>query len=178
MNTAALLITSVDDIFGNLGSHRNIQCSEYLFAYNLTFMNVPAVLCPALSISSRRSCSMKSLKFGALALAAAVILSMGAFAKDKNEGKFTLTNPAQIGSTQLKPGDYKAVWEGTGSDVQVKILQGKDVVATTSAKLVDKQNTSDSVTLGGADNVKTVDEIDFARAKKALVFGSAQTAQR
>jgi hypothetical protein len=121
---------------------------------------------------------MKSLKFGALALVAAVVLSMGAFAKDKNEGKFTLTNPAQIGSTQLKPGDYKAVWESTGSDVQVKILQGKDVVATTSAKLVDKQGANDSVTLGGADNVKTVDEIDFSHAKKALVFGSAQTAQR
>jgi hypothetical protein len=124
-------------------------------------------------------CSMKSLKFGALALVAAVVLAMGAFAKDKNEGKFTLTNPAQIGSTQLKPGDYKAVWEGTGSDVQVKILKGKDVVATTSAKLVDKQgSTNDSVTLGGADNAKTVDEIDFARAKKALVFGTAQTAEK
>lgn len=124
---------------------------------------------------------MKSLKFGALALVAAVVLSIGTFAKDKNsnEGKFTLTNSAQIGSTQLKPGDYKAEWEGAGSDVQVKILQGKNVVATTSAKLVDKQGASDSVTLGGADsNMKTVDEIDFAHARKALVFGSAQTAQR
>ena len=124
---------------------------------------------------------MKSLKFGALALAALLVLSLGAFAKDKNnnEGKFTLTNSAQIGSTQLKAGDYKAQWEGTGSDVQVKILQGKNVVATTSAKLVDKQNANDSVTLGGADsNAKTVDEIDFGHAKKALVFGSAQTAQR
>jgi hypothetical protein len=124
---------------------------------------------------------MKSLKFGALALAALLVLSLGSFAKDKNnnEGKFTLTNSAQIGSTQLKAGDYKAAWEGTGSDVQVKILQGKNVVATTSAKLVDKQNASDSVTLGGADsNARTVDEIDFAHAKKALVFGSAQTAQR
>lgn len=122
---------------------------------------------------------MKSLKFGALALVAAVVLSMGAFAKDKNEGKFTLADSAQIGSTQLKPGDYKAEWEGTGSDVQVKILQGKNVVATTSAKLVDKQDASDSVTLGGTNSAtKTVDEIDFGHFHKALVFGSAQTAQR
>ena len=178
MNTAALLITSVDDIFGNLGWHRDIQCSEYLFTYKPNFHERAGGPLSGPQHFVTEELSMKSLKFGALALAAAVVLSMGAFAKDKNEGKFTLTNPAQIGSTQLKPGDYKAVWEGTGSDVQVKILQGKDVVATTSAKLVDKQNTSDSVTLGGADNVKTVDEIDFARAKKALVFGSAQTAQR
>jgi len=125
---------------------------------------------------------MKSLKFGALALVAAVVLSMGAFAKDKkdkNEGKFTLADSAQIGSTQLKPGDYKAEWDGTGSDVQVKILQGKNVVATTSAKLVDKQDASDSVTLGGTNSAtKTVDEIDFGHSHKALVFGSAQTAQR
>src|ERR1700751_3383652 len=124
---------------------------------------------------------MKSLKFGALALVAAVLLSMGAFAKDKkdkNEGKFTLADSAQIGSTQLKPGDYKAEWDGTGSDVQVKILQGKNVVATTSGKLVDKPIAQDSVTLGGGSASKTVDEIDFAHFHKALVFGTAQTAEK
>src|SRR5215468_6865388 len=104
---------------------------------------------------------MKSLKFSGLAVVAALSLSLGAFAKDKNEAKFTLSNPAQIGGTQLKPGDYKATWEGTGNDVQVKILQGKNVVANTSAKLVDKQNAQDAVTLTGSD-VKSVDEIDFA----------------
>jgi hypothetical protein len=121
---------------------------------------------------------MKSLKFGALVLAAAVSLSLGAFAKDKNEGKFSLADSAQIGSSQLKPGDYKAEWEGTGSDVQVKILQGKNVVATTPAKLVDKPNAQDSVTFGAASGTKTVDEIDFSHFHKALVFGTAQTAEK
>src|ERR1700741_1213311 len=98
---------------------------------------------------------MKSLKYGALVLVAALSLSLGAFAKDKNEAKFTLADTAQIGSTQLQPGDYKATWEGT-SDVQVKILQGKNVVATTSAKLVDKNETQDAVVLNGENNVKSV----------------------
>jgi hypothetical protein len=121
---------------------------------------------------------MKSLKYGAVVLVAAFSLSLMAFAKDKNEAKFTLADTAQIGSTQLHPGDYKATWDGNGSDVQVKILQGKNVVATTSAKLVDKNNAQDAVTLKGDGNVKSVDEIDFSHAHKALVFGSETTAQK
>jgi hypothetical protein len=121
---------------------------------------------------------MKFLKYGALVLVAAFSLSLGAFAKDKNEAKFTLSDTAQIGSTQLQPGDYKATWEGSGNDVQVKILQGKNVVANTSAKLVDKHDSQDSVTLRGDTGVKTVDEIDFGHLHKGLVFGSATTAEK
>jgi hypothetical protein len=121
---------------------------------------------------------MKFVKYSALLILVAFSLSSGVFAKDRNnEGKFSLTEPAQIGSTQLKAGDYKVTWEGTGSDVQVKILQGKNVVATSSAKLVDKSLGTDAVTLGGASGVKTVEEIDFSNHKQALVFASAETAQ-
>jgi hypothetical protein len=121
---------------------------------------------------------MKSLKFSALVLVAAFSLSLGAFAKDKNEAKFTLSNTAQIGTSQLRPGEYKATWEGTGNDVQVKILQGKNVVANTPAKLVDKQNAQDAVTLTGSSDVKNVDEIDFSHLHKGLVFGSSTTAEK
>ena len=126
---------------------------------------------------------MKSLKYSALLATLIFSLSLGGFAKDrnesKNEGKFSLSEPAQIGSTQLKAGDYKATWEGTGPDVQVKILQGKDVVATASAKLVDKSLGNDAVTLSGAGSgMKTVEEIDFSHHKQALVFASGESAQK
>jgi hypothetical protein len=121
---------------------------------------------------------MKFAKYAALVALATFVLSLGAFAKDKNEGKFTLSEPAQVGSTQLKPGDYKATWEGSGSDVQVKIQQGKNVVATSSAKLVSKPNGTDAVTLGNANgSTKTLDEVDFSKTKQALVFSSSETAQ-
>jgi len=120
---------------------------------------------------------MKFVKYSALLALVAFSLSLGAFAKDKNEGKFTLSDSAQVGSTQLKPGTYKATWEGTGSDVQVKILQGKNVVATTSAKLVDQSQGLDSVTLRNNGGTKTVDEIDFGGQHKALVFNSQETAK-
>ena len=121
---------------------------------------------------------MKSMKYVALLALVASSLSVGAFAKDKNEGKFTLNDPVQLGSTQLKAGDYKAVWEGTGAEVQVKILQGKNVVATAPAKLVDNASSQDSVSLGTANGTKTLLEIDFRGARKALVFDSTVTAQK
>jgi hypothetical protein len=120
---------------------------------------------------------MKFVKYSALLVFVAFSLPSGIFAKDRNEGKFSLTEPAQIGSTQLKAGDYKATWEGTGADVQVKILQGKDVVATTSAKLVDRSLPQDAVTLGGTSGMKTLEEIDFSGKKQALVFASGETAR-
>ena len=121
---------------------------------------------------------MKFVKYSALLVLVAFSLSFGALAKDKNEGKFTLTEASQIGSTQLKPGEYKATWDGTGSDVQVKILQGKNVVATSSAKLVDQRSSLTAVTLGGSSGVKTVEEIDFGNLHKGLVFNSDTTASK
>lgn len=120
---------------------------------------------------------MKFVKFAALLGLVTLSMSLGVSAKDKNEGKFTLTDSVQVGSTQLKPGDYKATWEGTGSDVQVKILQGKNVVATTSAKLVDRLSGQDSVTVDNSNSSRTLQEIDFGSLRKGLVFGSAVTAQ-
>ena len=120
---------------------------------------------------------MKFMKYVAL-LGLVSLLSLGAFAKDKNEGKFSLQSSAQLGSTELKPGDYKATWDGTGPDVQVKILQGKNVVATAPAKVVDRTQIQDSVIVSNANSSRNLDEIDFGGLKKALVFNSAETAQK
>lgn len=121
---------------------------------------------------------MKSVKFAAALSLVVFGLSLGAFSKDKNEGKFTLYSPVQLGSTELKPGDYKATWEGTGADVQVKILQGKNVVATTPAKLEDRPVAQDSVSTGSANGAKTLQEVDFGGLHKALVFSNSETAQK
>ena len=95
---------------------------------------------------------MKVVKYSALLAMVTLSLAVGLFArdkaKDKNEGKFTLVDSVQVGSTELKAGDYKATWDGSGSDVQLKILQGKNVVATAPARLVDDSSGQDSVTVG------------------------------
>ena len=120
---------------------------------------------------------MKAVRYSAVLALVALSLSLSVFAKDKNEGKFTLSDSALVGSTQLRPGDYKATWEGSGPEVQVKILQGKNVLASGSAKLVDNPSQQDAVTVSGSASARTVDEIDFSGARKGLVFGSQATAQ-
>jgi len=120
---------------------------------------------------------MKSIKYFAL-LAFVATLTLGAFAKDQNEGKFTLSDNVQLGSTQLKPGDYKATWEGTGSEVQVKILKGKEVVATSPAKLEDNPSGQSSVSVETANGAKTLVGVDFGSLHKGLVFHSTVTAQK
>ncbi len=121
---------------------------------------------------------MKFAKYFSLVAAVTVLLSLSAFAADKHEGKFTLTEPALVGSTQLPAGDYKAQWSGTGQDVQMQIIQHGKTLVTVPGKLVDNKEAAqyNSVTVKpGSGNLKTVDEIDFANRKDALVLSEAQT---
>jgi hypothetical protein len=117
---------------------------------------------------------MKTGKYIAIVAVLASGLSLNAFAKDKNETRITLSDSAQVGTTDLKPGDYTLQWEGNGPDVQVKVLKGKNVVATVPAKLA--QGTSgyaNAITTRTVNNVKTLDQVDFAGGKQTLVFGEA-----
>ena len=107
----------------------------------------------------------------------ALLVPVSVFAKEKNEGKFQVSQPVQVGSSQLKPGEYKVQWDGTGPDVQLTILQNGKTVATAPAKLVESQQPSqqDSVTLrDGTGSVKHLDEINFAKQKRTLVLSEAQ----
>ena len=84
----------------------------------------------------------------------------------------------QVGSTQLKAGDYKATWDGSGPDVEVKILQGKNVVATAPARLEDQSSGQDSVAVRDPGNSRVLQEIDFGGLHKSLVFSPAVAATK
>jgi hypothetical protein len=121
---------------------------------------------------------MKTGKYIAIVAVLASGLSLNAFAKDKNETRVTLSDSVQVGTTNLKPGDYTLQWEGSGPDVQVKVLKGKNVVATVPAKL--GQGTSvraNSITTRALGNVNILDEVDFAGGKQSLVFGEAPASE-
>jgi hypothetical protein len=99
------------------------------------------------------------------------------FAKNsnKNEGNFTIPNSVRVGTTDLRPGDYKASWtEESGGAVKINILQHGKTVATVEGKLKDLQHpaSNDAVIIKPLDdNTKTIDEIDFNKRNQALVFG-------
>jgi hypothetical protein len=118
---------------------------------------------------------MKIVKYSALLAFVTLSLSVGVFAKDENEGRFTVSDSVQIGSNQLTAGEYKASWEGSGPDVQVKILRGKNVVASAPAKLVDEPSGQNSITRAASSRL--VQEIHFGSLHKSLVFSLAVAAQ-
>lgn len=121
---------------------------------------------------------MKTGKYVAIVAVLASGLSLSAIAKDKNETRISLSDSVQVGATDLKPGDYTLQWDGDGPDVQVKVLKGKNVVATVPAKLAQgTTGYANAITTRTVGNVKTLDEVDFAGGKQSLVFGEASATQ-
>jgi len=73
-----------------------------------------------------------------LVIGLALLVTSSAFAATK--GSLQLNNPVTINGTTLKPGDYKVQWEGSGPNVELSIIQGKNVVAKAPAHIVELQS--------------------------------------
>ena len=113
-----------------------------------------------------------------LLLSLAVLLATTAFAA-ANKGSLQISDPVTLAGKQLAPGNYTVKWEGSGSSVQASIMQGKNVVATVPARLVDLDRAAGhdaAVTRRGENGGKSVDEIRFYGKKQALAF-TEQTAK-
>lgn len=114
---------------------------------------------------------MKTLGFVGVLAGIAIVFASTALAADK--GSMKLFDPTVVNGTQLSPGDYKLQWDGTGDNVQLKILLGKKVVATTSATLVQlstpaRQNMTSTRNAG--KNNKALTEIRFDGKSYALAI--------
>ena len=88
----------------------------------------------------------------------------------------TITEPVKVGATQLQPGKYKVVWDGSGPEVQVSFMEGKKTVATAPAKLVNQESSYD-----GAVEIKTTDDNSkllegISWKKRALIFDQSGAA--
>jgi hypothetical protein len=70
-----------------------------------------------------------------LALGVALLLASSAFAGTK--ASLHLDSPAILNGTTLKPGDYKLEWEGAGPTVELRVIRGKTVVATVTARVIE-----------------------------------------
>ena len=111
---------------------------------------------------------MKHLRYLLALLSILTVLSpLNVFARDKNQHSVEIPSTVQVGGTQLKPGNYKVEWQGTGPDLQVTFLRDGKTVATVPATLKTNQVTQDEIV---TDSENTLHEIDFRRDKEALVF--------
>jgi len=109
-----------------------------------------------------------------LVLGLAVLLASSAFAGTK--GSLQLNNPVTVNGTQIKPGDYKVVWEGSGPNVELSILKGKNVIAKVPARVVELQTPASqdaAVTTKNASGPNSLAGLRFEGKKIALELGEA-----
>lgn len=109
-----------------------------------------------------------------LVLGLALLLAASAFAATK--GSLQVSHPVTVSGTQLKPGDYKLQWDGSGPNVEVSILQGKNVVAKVPAHIVDLSAPSQNdaaVTKQNDDGSSALAGVRFQGKKFALEIGEA-----
>ena len=107
-------------------------------------------------------------------LGLALVLATSAFAATK--ASLQLQSQVTVNGTKLKPGDYKLEWDGTGPSVEVSILQGKNVIAKTTARVVDLSAPSPNnaaVTTKNGDGTSTLAGVRFEGKKFALELGQA-----
>ncbi len=119
---------------------------------------------------------MKALSYLSICALLTLMLSMSAFAKDKDSGNFSLTKSAVVGTTTLSPGQYKAEWSGPANSVNVEILQRGKVVATTHGKVEDLQHPSPytaTTVKTLANNTQRLDAIQFNNRTQELVLHGA-----
>jgi len=104
-----------------------------------------------------------------LVMGVALLLASSAFAGTK--GSLQLNSAVTVNGTQLKPGDYKVEWEGSGPSVEMSILQGNNVVAKVPAHVVElptaASNTA-AVTHDNGNGEKSLAGVRFQGKKIAL----------
>ena len=82
-----------------------------------------------------------------------------------------LNENAKVKSTLLTPGDYKVEWTGSGPNVQLSIVQGKDTVATVSAQVVAESTSHDQtgyILQPAKTGGQSIEEIFFSGTKYDL----------
>jgi curli biogenesis system outer membrane secretion channel CsgG len=113
---------------------------------------------------------MKRLLFSAAILA---LVSVPAFAA-KNSQSVTIPQAVSIGTNQLPAGDYKVTWTGTGSNVQVTLVQ-KDKytpqTTTVNAKVVEGTDSHTGFTVDRQGNVNVLQTLQLG--KTTIVFAGA-----
>jgi hypothetical protein len=69
-----------------------------------------------------------------LVLGLALMLASSAFGATK--ATLQINHPITVNGTNLKPGEYKFEWEGTGPNVELSIMKGNKVIAKAAAHVV------------------------------------------
>jgi len=123
---------------------------------------------------------MKATKLFTLLVGSSLMLSASAFAGNGNKKSLHLYESVTLEGKQLPPGDYKFEWSGTGPDVKVDILKGKETVASVPARIVavPVSNKVDGYSAtAGKDGSHSLTTLFFSGDKFDLQIGDASSAK-
>lgn len=116
------------------------------------------------------------MKFSNLArnvlLGASLVLASSAVAGEKAAIKIYET--VTVNGKTIPAGKYDAQWTGSGSDVQLSLSQGKEVVATLPARIANARSaypTTGYSTKQEADGSKSLTNVFFGGKKYSLELG-------
>jgi hypothetical protein len=128
---------------------------------------------------NKRELYMKAMKLFTLVVGSSLLLSAGAFAGNSNKKTLHLYESVTLEGQQLPPGDYRLTWSGTGPDVKVDILKGKETVASVAARIValPVSNKEDGYSAtAGKDGSHSLTTVFFSGDKYDLEIGGASSA--
>jgi len=115
-------------------------------------------------VKSNFGSSLKGIFLAVMVLAAGSALAA-------SKGSLELQHPTSVAGKQLAKGNYTVLWDGTGDQVELKVYQGKNVVASTPARVVKVEHpiASDSAVVNSnSDGTLTLSQIRFGGKKFAL----------
>jgi hypothetical protein len=108
---------------------------------------------------------MKVSKIGISILGAALLCSAGLFAAENNKGSLHLDDKVTVDGTPVNPGDYRVEWTGSGPDVQVTLLKGKQTVASFPAHVTEQPSPNNTNAYASSE------EPDGGKKLTAIYFG-------
>jgi hypothetical protein len=123
------------------------------------------------------------MKLSKLALAffgSALLFSSAVLAGDSNKGSLQLYEKTNVEGKSLNPGHYTVTWEGSGPDVQVSVLQGKQVVATFPAHVTEQATKNNEDAYGSAaetDGTRSLTAIYPNGKRFSLELGTKSASQ-
>jgi len=84
---------------------------------------------------------MKASRLSGALFAAVLLCAVSAFADNTVKKSLQINETVTVGAVQLAPGSYRVEWNEPGPNVEVKIMQNGETVATVPAHMV-QENTS------------------------------------
>jgi len=122
---------------------------------------------------------MRKTRFTAGLLTLSLLLAASAIAGNTNKATLKVSETVSVGGKQLRAGTYRVEWAGSGSNVELSIIDGRETVAKVPAQILPLEKAEAasgySTSTDQAGN-KALTEIFFGGKKYQLSIGEASAA--